>query len=112
MTTPDVSLLPPALADRSLSSQAIILPPHDIPAALDALRAAGRRVTAWEGWIAIPDGGRTRSLAYPGAFVLPTEAEHADAAVREQVAQTVERFARRPEYPGAEFYVALELAPA
>jgi hypothetical protein len=107
--TPDVDLLPPDLAERSLSRQTIILPPADIPAALDHLLAAGRRVTAWEGWVNLPDGGRTRSLAYPGAFVLPIDAERAAAAVREQVAETVARFARRPEYPGADLYVGLEL---
>lgn len=108
---PDVDLLPPELAARSLSRESIILPPEDVPAALEHLGRAGRSVTAWEGWVTLPGGGRTRSLAHAGAFVLPVDRERAAAAVREQVAHAVEAWERRPEYPGASLYVALELAP-
>jgi hypothetical protein len=108
---PDVDLLPPELAARSLSRESIILPPEDVAAALEHLKRAGRRVMAWEGWVALPGGGRTRSLAYPGAFVLPLDGERAAETVREQVARTVEVWERRPEYPGASLYVELELAP-
>ncbi|HEY0970379.1 MAG TPA: hypothetical protein VGE02_05330 [Gemmatimonadales bacterium] len=108
----DLSLLPAELAARSLSRESIILPPEDVPAALEHLAAVGRRVTAWEGWVTLPGGGRTRSLAHPGTFVLPLDGAQAAAIVREQVTHTVETWARRAEYPGASLYVALELAPA
>lgn len=106
---PDVDLLPPELAARSLSTESIILPPEDLAPALEHARAAGRRVIAWEGWVKLPDGGRTRSLAHPGSFVLPLDGARAAETVQEQVGRAVETWARRPEYPGASLYVALEL---
>jgi hypothetical protein len=104
--------LPPDLARQSLSNTVIILP---LDAALNVLAhfaAQGRRLEAWEGWVKMKDGGRSRSLAHGGSFALPRDparaVETATAAMRKAQAT----WQRIPEYPGASLFFELTFSKA
>ena len=58
----DTALLPPDLAQRSLSAREIVLALPDAERAIDHLGKSGRRLEAWAGWVKFPDGSRTTSL--------------------------------------------------
>lgn len=103
-------LLPPSLADRSLSRSEIILPLDDAVRAVEHLARGGRTVVRWEGWVRLPDGGRTRSLAHPGPFALPMDADAAATEATEAMRKTQAHWDRSPEYPGGTLYFRIELA--
>jgi len=112
MPNSDLSLLPAELAARSRSTREIALEGDDALRAVEHVVAAGRRLETWEGWVWLPDGGRTRSLAHPGPFALPMDPARAAAIAREGIAASVAAWARSPEYPGATLTFALVVAPA
>lgn len=105
-----LALLPPALARQSVSSRQILLP---LEAALDALgqlAREGHRLEAWEGWLELPGGTHTQSLAHTGSFALPMDAERAAAVAAAGIRRAQERFDRAPEYPGARLFYRLTVA--
>jgi hypothetical protein len=108
----DLSLLPPELAERSLSAREIVLPLPDAEQAIEHLRKSGRRLESWEGWVKFADGSRTHSLRHPGSFVLPPDGVRAATATLEHIRKAQETWDRAPEYPGAALYFCLTVAPA
>jgi hypothetical protein len=110
MPASDLDLLPPDLAAASRSRREIVLPLADAERAVEHLAKLGRRIEAWEGWLELPGGGRTRSLAQPGSFALPMDVRRAADAAREGMRRAHEAWARRPEYPDATLYFGLTLA--
>ena len=108
----DTSLLPPDLAQRSLSAREIVLGLADAERAIEHLGKTGRRLEAWEGWVRFADGSRTHSLRHPGSFVLPTDATRAAAVTLENIRKAQSVWDRAPEYPGASLYFCLTVAPA
>jgi hypothetical protein len=111
-TVTDLPLLPPDLAERSISAREIVLPMPEIERAIEHLRKSGRRLEAWEGWVKFADGSRTRSLRHPGSFVLPPDGARAAAVALEHIRKAQETWDRAPEYPGAALYFCLTVAPA
>jgi hypothetical protein len=112
MPSTDLALLPAELAARSRSARDILLDGDDALRAVEHIAAAGRRIETWEGWVWLPDGGRTRSLAHPGPFALPMDADRAAALARDGIAAATAAWARSPEYPGATLAFGLVVAPA
>ena len=108
----DISLLPPDLASRSISTREIVLSLVDAERAIENLGKAGRLLEEWEGWVKFPDGSRTHSLRHPGSFVLPTDGTRAATVTRENIRKAQEVWDRAPEYPGAALYFCLTVAPA
>jgi hypothetical protein len=108
----DLSLLPPDLAEHSLSNREIVLPQPDAERAIEHLRKSGHRLESWEGWVKFADGSRTHSLRHPGSFVLPTDGARAAAVALENIRKAQETWDRSPEYPGASLYFCLTVAPA
>jgi hypothetical protein len=108
----NVALLPPELAQRSLSSREIVLSLADAERAIEHLGKSGRRLEAWEGWVKFPDGSRTHSLRHPGSFVLPTDGTRAAAVTLESIRKAQAMWDRDPEYRGALLYFCLTVAPA
>lgn len=106
----DLALLPPELAASSASSREIVLPLDAAVAAIERLAHAGHRVEAWEGWLELPGGTRTASLAHTGSFALPTTAARAAAVAIEGMRRSQARFDRAPEYPGARLFFRLTIA--
>jgi hypothetical protein len=111
MPAADLALLPPELAARSRSRQEIALEGDDAIRAVEHVAAAGRRIESWEGWVWLPDGGRTRSLAHPGPFALPMDPQRAAELTRQGIARSMATWARSPEYPGATLTFSLAVAP-
>jgi hypothetical protein len=108
----DISLLPPDLAERSLSAREIVLGLPDAERAIEHIGKSGRRLESWEGWVKFTDGSRTHSLRHPGSFVLPNDAERAAAVTLESIRKAQSVWDRAPEYPGAALYFCLTVAPA
>lgn len=108
----DIALLPPDLAQRSLSNREIVLALPDAERAIEHLGKSGRRLEGWEGWVKFADGSRTHSLRHPGSFVLPTDGPRAAAVTLENIRKAQETWDRSPEYPGAALYFCLTVAPA
>jgi len=108
----DLSLLPQDLASRSLSTRDIVLLFDDAERAIEHLTRSGRRLEAWEGWVRFTDGGRTKSLRHPGSFVLPTDGARAAAVTLDNIRKAQSVWDRSPEYPGAQLYFCLTVAPA
>ena len=108
----DLSLLPSALADKSISAREIVLSLPDAERAIEHLRKSGHRLESWEGWVKFADGSRTRSLRHPGSFVLPPDGARAAAVALEHIRKAQETWDRTPEYPGAALYFCLTVAPA
>jgi hypothetical protein len=108
----DLSLLPPDLAEHSISNREIVLPLSDAERAIEHLRKSGHRLESWEGWVKFADGSRTRSLRHPGSFVLPTDGARAASVALENMRKSQETWDRSPEYPGAALYFCLTVAPA
>lgn len=108
----DLAALPDDLRRQSLSQTQIILPHDAAVAALTELTARGFRVTRWEGWVKMRDGGRARSLAHGGSFALPRDPARAAETTTQAMARARDRWQRDPEYPGAELYFALAFSPA
>ena len=71
------------------------------------MRAEGRRLENWEGWVKLRDGSRARSLTHAGSFALPREPQRAADTARDGMQRAQARWDRDPEYPGAELYFAL-----
>ena len=111
MPAADLALLPPELAARSRSVLEIALEGDDALRAIEHVAAAGRRVESWEGWVWLPEGGRTRSLAHPGPFALPMDPRRAADLAREGIARSMAAWARAPEYPGATLTFSIAVAP-
>ena len=107
-----LSLLPQDLAERSLSQREIVLSLADAERAIEHLRKSGHRLESWEGWVKFTDGSRTRSLRHPGSFVLPADGARAATVALENIRKAQETWGRSPEYPGAELYFCLMVAPA
>jgi hypothetical protein len=108
----DLAALPEDLRQQSLSQSRIILPYEAAARALTELTARGFRVTRWEGWVKMRDGGRARSLAHGGSFALPRDPARAAETTTQALSRAHERWQRDPEYPGAELYYALAFSPA
>lgn len=106
----DHAALPPALADASLSDQALILPFDAAIAAIDHLTSDGRRIENWEGWVRMRDGGRAKSLTYGGSFALPSDPARAADTAKAGITSAHERWQRNPEYAGAKLYFGLTFA--
>lgn len=102
--------LPPALAQKSLSQRALILPYDAAVAAIDHLTGTGRRIENWEGWVKLRDGARTKSLSFGGSFALPSDPPRAAETAKGGILRAHERWLRDPEYPGAELYFGLTFA--
>ena len=62
----DTDLLPPELAEKSLSPLEIVLPYVEALEAIEHLAAKGYLVFAWEGWIDYPDGRHGHSGQHQG----------------------------------------------
>ena len=107
----DLTLLPPDLVRQSLSTRDIVLALPDALRAVDHLLASGRRLEAWEGWVRLPDGGRTRSLAHAGSFALPMDPTQAAETARRAMERAQQAFERTPEYPGSALFFCLTVAP-
>lgn len=107
-----LSLIPQDLAERSLSQREIVLSLADAERAIEHLRKSGHRLESWEGWVKFTDGTRTRSLRHPGSFVLPADGARAATVTLENIRKAQETWSRAPEYPGAELYFCLMVAPA
>jgi hypothetical protein len=108
----DIALLPDDIAQRSLSTREIVLTLTDAERAIEHLGKAGRRLEAWEGWVKFADGSRTHSLRHPGSFVLPSDAARAAAVTLDNIRKAQAVWDRAPEYPGAQLYFCLTVAPA
>lgn len=108
----DLAALPDDLRQQSLSQTQIILPFDAAVRALSELTARGFRVTRWEGWVRMRDGGRARSLAHGGSFALPRDPARAAETTTQALSRARERWQRDPEYPGAELFFALAFSPA
>lgn len=107
-----ITLLPDDIAQRSLSNREIVLTLADAERAIEHLGKAGRRLESWEGWVKFADGSRTHSLRHPGSFVLPTDGARAAAVTLENIRKAQSVWDRAPEYPGAQLYFCLMVAPA
>lgn len=105
-----LALLSPELAGRSLSATELAFGLADAELALGELAAAGHRVTAWDCWVAWPEGARARSLAHQGSFALPLDVARAAEAARDGMRRVQERWNRSSEYPGTTVYFTIELA--
>lgn len=112
MASSDVSNLPPDLAAKSLSRDEIMLGYEDAVRAVDHIARSGGRIEAWEGWVQMPGGSRTHSLAHPGSFALPMEAGPAAEAARSSMAEANAAWEHSPEYPNASLYFSLVVASA
>ena len=99
--------LPEQLAQQSLSRESIILPYDAALAAIDAMLAAGWRLTNWEGWVRLRDGGRAKSLTHGGSFALATDPLRAAETAKAGMARARDRWLRDPEYPSAELCYGL-----
>ena len=108
----DIALLPQDIAQHSLSAREIVLTLGDAERAIEHLGKTGRRLEAWEGWVKFADGSRTHSLRHPGSFVLPGDGARAAAVTLENIRKAQSIWDRSPEYPGAELYFCLTVAPA
>ena len=105
-----LALLPPGLAERSLSAHEIALLPDDAEQALRALSAGGHTVSAWEGWVRWPSGARARSLQHTGSFALPGDPHRAADTAIAGIRRAAERWERRPEYPDTVLFFTIEVA--
>lgn len=112
MASSDLTKLPPDLAARSLSQEEIMLAYEDAVRAVDHLAQIGVRLEAWEGWVQMPEGARTHSLAHPGTFALPMEAGPAAEVARRTMSEARDAWKRTPEYPDADLFFCLVLVPA
>ena len=108
----DLSLIPPELAEQSISRREIVLPLAAALRAVDHLEARGRRIEAWEGWVRLPDGSRTHSLRHQGSFALPSDRAEAARVVRRAITEAQAAWDRMPEYSGAALYFCLTPASA
>ena len=105
--SPGLSLLPSDIAEKSLSKKEIVLPFAEAERAVEHLVKAGQRLESWEGWVQFNDGGRTKSLRHPGAFVLPPDPARAGEVTREGMRKAQEIWDRAPEYPGAHLFFCI-----
>ena len=110
--SPDLTALPTALVRDSLSATQIILPLDAALTALGQLSQQGRRLECWEGWVKMPDGGRTKSLTHGGSFALPRDAGRALESATAGMRRAQAHWDRDPEYPGAQLYFALYFGSA
>ena len=85
---------------------------EDAVSAVDHIARTGRRIEAWEGWVQMPEGARTHSLAYPGSFALPMQAGPAAEAARRTMAEAHAAWEHSPEYPNASLFFSLVVASA
>lgn len=106
----DLTLLPPELAARSLSTRDIILARADAEAAVAHLAANGRRIESWEGWVRTASGSATRSFVHTGTFALPLDVEGAARQVLEGIAAADARWSRAPELEDATLHFGLVVA--
>lgn len=112
MKRSDLESLPADLGARSISREQIVLQLGDALRAVELLTDAGRRLETWEGWVQFADGGRTKSLRHPGAFVLPSDAARAAQVGSDGMRQAQSVWDRAPEYPGASLYFSLAFTTA
>ncbi|MBA3557999.1 MAG: hypothetical protein H0W30_05305 [Gemmatimonadaceae bacterium] len=110
MASSDLSNLPPDLAEKSLSKDEIMLGYEDAVRAVDHIARGGHRIEAWEGWVQMPEGARTHSLAHPGSFALPMQAGPSAEAARSSMAEAHAAWEHSPEYPNASLYFSLTVA--
>jgi hypothetical protein len=102
-----LSLLPNDIAEKSLSKKEIVLPISEAERAVEHLVSSGQQLESWEGWVQFSDGGRTKSLRHPGAFVLPRDRERAGKVTLEGMRKAQEVWNRAPEYPGARLFFCI-----
>ena len=105
--SPGLSLLPNDIAEKSLSKKEIVLPIDEAERAVEHLVSTGHRLESWEGWVQFNDGGRTKSLRHPGAFVLPSDPARAASVTLEGMRKAQEIWNRAPEYPGAKLFYCI-----
>ncbi|MBC7788418.1 MAG: hypothetical protein H7Z74_00620 [Anaerolineae bacterium] len=83
---------------------------EDALLAVDHIAGTGRRIEAWEGWVQMPEGARTHSLAHPGSFALPMQPGPAADAARRTMAEAHAAWEHAPEYPKASLFFSLVIA--
>jgi hypothetical protein len=105
--SPGLSLLPSDIAEKSLSKKEIVLPITEAERAVEHLVSSGRKLESWEGWVQFSDGGRTKSLRHPGAFVLPADPARAGEVTLLGMRKAQEIWNRAPEYPGAKLFFCI-----
>jgi hypothetical protein len=106
-STPDLAALPSELAKQSISNGVIMLPLAAAVQAIAILTQNGRRLENWEGWVKLRDGSRAKSLAHSGSFALSPDPARAAATATAAIEKAQARWARDPEFTGAELYFAL-----
>lgn len=104
----DNDLLPPELAQHSLSDREIVLPYSEAIEAIDHLSGIGYRLLGWEGWLRYADGSRGHSGRHQGTEGVERMdvAEAADYC-KLTIKDSHEIWQKDPCYRGADLYFCI-----
>jgi hypothetical protein len=116
----ELDFVPQRILQLSLSEDELVLPWDAAVEAIDILEKEGFLILCWEGWLRYADGAVGHSLSHQGSREIRRHPDEswADFTIRARhsfirsASESLQKFAAKPENPGAQLYFCLVFSKA